>query len=171
MIILETDRLKIFPITYVQVIMYKDNKSELEKQLGFNVSGTELTDHLKAMLEKKMLTNLSGKTDNFIFNTLWLIADKKNNMLVADFGIKGNPDDKGEIELGYGTHSKFQNKGYMTEAIKGFILWASEREDIKQIMVETDKVNLASIRIVQKNNFIKYKETQDSYFWILQSKK
>lgn len=162
---IETDRLKIFPLTYEQVVKYRDCKNDLEKELVLNESKCELPNYLKMMIGKKILPNLSGKKENFIYSTIWLVIDKIENIIVADFGIKGDPKEDGEIELGYGTHSIFQNKGYMTEAINGFLKWASEKDEVKLIFVETDKVNVASIKVVEKNNFEKFKETDNSLWW------
>ncbi|MEO6694966.1 MAG: GNAT family N-acetyltransferase [Ignavibacteria bacterium] len=162
---IETDRLKIFPLSYKQILKYKDYKNELESELELNRSNFKLPLHLRKMIEKKILPQLAGKKEDFIFNTLWIIVDKKENLIVGDFGIKGSPNLLGEIEMGYGTHYPFQNKGYMTEAIKGFLRWTSTISEVKFILAETDKINIASIKVVEKNNFKMFKESKNSQWW------
>lgn len=49
----------------------------------------------------------------------------------------------------------------MTETISGLIHWSKNRGDIKAIKAVTDRVNLSSIQVLQKNNF-KISEQDDN---------
>lgn len=168
---IETERLKIIPLTYDEVIQYKDQKNELEKKSGLIESNSEHAAQFIEMLEKKLLPLLKDKKEDYIFNTIWLAADKKEKVIVCDFGIKGSPDMNNEIEIGYGTQKHYQNRGYMTEAIKGFIKWVNSRKDISAVIAETDKENVPSVKVLEKNNFIKFKETDNAYWWKKENEK
>lgn len=168
---IETKRLKIFPLNYEQVVKYIENKSELEKKFGLNQSNWLLPEHLIKMLKIKMLPVLKEKckdnseTEKFMFNTIWLAVDKIINAIVGDFGVKGDPNEEGEIEIGYGTQSGFQNKGYMTEMIGGFVSFAEKRKEVKYIIAETNKDNHPSIRVLEKNNFEVFLRGETSRWW------
>ncbi|HMS63794.1 MAG TPA: GNAT family N-acetyltransferase [Ignavibacteria bacterium] len=168
---IETARLKIFPLTYEQVLKYKDHKIELEKELGINKSNWEHSSEVMEMFEMRLIPRLKKNVDNIIFNSLWLIIDKGNNVIVADIGIKGipvlniNDNGKSEVEIGYGTKPQFQGKGYMTEAVDGFIKWAIGRTDIDTVLATTEFQNISSIRVLEKNGFEKFDEVENEFCW------
>jgi len=56
----------------------------------------------------------------------------------------------------------------MTEFVGGMINWARTQPLVKSITASTDKTNTASIRVLQKNNFIKIGETETSFHWKFQ---
>ncbi len=168
---IETERLKIIPLTYEEVILYKSNRNELENNLGLKESNSQHTGQFIEMLEDKLLPLLKDKKDDYIFYTIWLATDKIENAIVCDFGIKGIPDINNEIEIGYGTQEQYKGRGYMTEAIRGFINWVSCREDIRAVIAETDKGNIPSVRVLEKNDFSMYKETEAAYWWRKENEK
>lgn len=172
MIVIETQRLKIFPLKYEQVVKYIENKNELERELELLESSWELPEHLVKMLKIKMLPVLKLKcekencnVEDYMFNTIWLAVDKSKKAIVGDFGVKGDPDESGEIEIGYGTESSFQNKGYMTEMIGGLIDLAKNLKEVRYIIAETNNDNIPSIRVLEKNNFELYQSDDKSKWW------
>jgi [ribosomal protein S5]-alanine N-acetyltransferase len=80
----------------------------------------------------------------------------------------GEPNAAGEIEIGYGTYAEFQNKGFMTEAVGGMICWAKSQLDVRSIIASTDRINIASYTVLEKNGFVKAGETAEMYAWKLE---
>jgi len=60
-------------------------------------------------------------------------------------------------------YTEFQNKGFMTEIIEGIIGWVKTEINVKSIIASTEKTNLASAKVLKKNNFIKSGETDDLF--------
>jgi RimJ/RimL family protein N-acetyltransferase len=87
--------------------------------------------------------------------------------MVGDLCFVGEPDAKGEVEIGYGTYEEFRKMGYMTEAVGGMIKWAQKQADIRSIIASTGKTNIDSFSVLERNNFIKSGETETLYHWIL----
>ena len=56
----------------------------------------------------------------------------------------------------------------MTEILSGLIKWAKAQQLVKAILASTDKVNIASSRVLEKNNFIKIGETEALINWKLE---
>ena len=56
-------------------------------------------------------------------------------------------------------------KGFMTEALSGIIEWAKTQLEIKSIVASTDKTNIASFRVLEKNIFVKIGETESLFNW------
>lgn len=149
------------------MLKYIKNDHSLEAELKLNNSSMVLSPLLKEALEKSILPSLKDKNKNHLFSTLWTVIDKDENRSVADVCFQGEPNDKGEIEIGYGTYEQFKGKGYMTEAVQGMINWAKKQEKIKAIIASTDKKNVASYTILVKNDFKKNGESEEQFNWHL----
>jgi RimJ/RimL family protein N-acetyltransferase len=87
--------------------------------------------------------------------------------MVGDICMVGEPNSEGEIEIGYGTYDEFQNKGFMTEIVGGIIELAKNQSNVKTIIASTNKTNIASFKVLQKNRFIKIGENETLFNWKL----
>jgi len=163
---IETIRLKVIPLTYNQLVLYLSAEDKFEKEHGLAVTGRVVALEVKDIVERFTLPWMKlAYEDNYLFYTFWIVIDKTSEIIVAELGFKGIPNNKGEIEIGYGTMPDQQGKGYMTEAVAGMIQWAAGRADVEYILAETDENNYASIRIVQKNGFIPYNKKGEMLWW------
>lgn len=88
--------------------------------------------------------------------------------MVADLCFTGEPNSEGEIEIGYGTYENQRGKGYISEAVGGMVEWTKSQQGIKSIIASTEKTNIASYKVLQKNNFIRTEENELLYHWKLQ---
>jgi ribosomal-protein-alanine N-acetyltransferase len=86
---------------------------------------------------------------------------------LADVCFQGEPNEQGEIEIGYGTYDQHQGKGYMTEVVQGMLHWAAKQENVRAIIASTDKTNIASYIILEKNGFKKVSESEEQFNWRL----
>ena len=163
----ETNRLRLIPLTYDQLIKYGRVDYSLERELGLQEISRSISSDLLEPLEQTILMNVANPNKNYLYSTLWIMILKTENKIVGDLCFKGEPNSEGEIEIGYGTYENFRNEGYMTEAVSGIINWAVVQPGIKSIIAETEKSNLASFRILEKNNFKKYRETEFMFWWKL----
>jgi ribosomal-protein-alanine N-acetyltransferase len=76
-------------------------------------------------------------------------------ILCGSVGFKGPPDVQGMAEVGYSVLPEFQGQGLATEMVAGIIRWAKRQPQAKQIEAETNIDNEASIRVLEKNDFIR----------------
>ncbi len=150
----ETERLVILPLNYEQLDLYLQANGRLEKLLHLKDEGRTISPDVKEMVSTFTLPKLKrAGPANYLFFTFWIVVEKKMRTIVAELGFKGEPNEKGEVEIGYGTMPGQRGKGYMTEAVGGMIGWARNHSAIKYILAETDEKNTASVKIVQKNKF------------------
>ena len=163
----ETERLVLKPLTYSQLIKYTRNDNSLEEELNLNNVSRTMSPELKAALEFTILPNVADDSKNYLFSTLWTAILKTENIMIGDLCFVGEPNDEGEIEIGYGTYDGFMGKGFMSEAVGGMIQWARDQKSVVSIFAETDKSNIASFSVLEKNNFIKYGEAENTYLWRL----
>lgn len=163
---IETERLHLFPLTVPQLHLYLKANDELEKALDLTPFGRTIAPQVKDMVAKFTLPNMEKATGNdYLFYTFWLVVDKQSRLIVAELGFKGPPVMEGRVEIGYGTMPTQQNKGYMTEAVKGLLQWAAGRGDVNTVLAETHALNKASIRVVEKNGFTQFDQKGEMLWW------
>lgn len=168
---IETERLILQPLTYDQLVKYTKCDNSLEAELNLNDTSRTISPELKEAFEQTILPNVADKSKNYLYSTLWTGISKAENKMVGDLCIVGEPNGKGEIEIGYGTYDEFQGKGFMTEIVAGIIEWTKTQQVVKSIVASTDKKNVASFKVLEKNNFIKIGETETLLNWKLELKK
>ncbi len=164
---IETARLILKPLTYDQLVKYIRCDHSLEAELNLNRTSRTISAELKEALEQTILPNVADVSKNYVYNTLWTAISKEENKMIGDLCIVGEPNADGEIEIGYGTYDEFQGKGLMTELVGGIIEWTKTQQSVYAIVASTDKTNMASFKVLKKNNFIKTGENETSFTWKL----
>ena len=81
----------------------------------------------------------------------WYLALAEERIVIGSGGFKGRPDADGMVEVGYSVMHAYQRRGYCTEAIGALIAWAFSHAEVSTVRAETDAVNIASQRVMQKN--------------------
>ena len=163
--LIETKRLYIRPLTCNQVLKYLAMDHSLELELGCLPASRPISSELKEAIEQTILPNLSNPDKNYLFCTLWSLISKKERQLVGDICIMDEPDKEGIIEIGYGVHDRFRGQGLMTEGVSGIINWAREQPHVRFVRADTDKSNMASIKILERNGFKSTSESTKSISW------
>lgn len=162
---IETTRLLLKPLTCSQLVKYLKCDSSLENELNLNPTSRAISPELKEALEQTILPNVADAGKNYLFSTLWTIILKSEQKMVGDLCFYGEPNPEGEIEIGYGTYSEFENRGLMTEALGGMINWAQTQPNVLAITASTEKVNEPSQKVLLKNDFTKVGETETMWKW------
>jgi RimJ/RimL family protein N-acetyltransferase len=164
---IETERLILIPLTHGQLIKYVKLDNSLETELNLNETSRTISPELMEALEQTILPNVADPNKNYLFSTLWTVILKKENKMVGDLCFVGEPNEEGEVEIGYGTYEEFRKRGFMTEAVGAMIKWAGKQPGIRSIIASTMKSNIDSFSVLEKNNFIKSGETETLYNWRL----
>lgn len=79
----------------------------------------------------------------------------RDNRLVGDCGFLDQPDHFGKVEIGYSVVSEERCKGYASEMVK-MVTDMAFSKGVKTIMARTEVSNRASIRVLEKCDFIPY---------------
>jgi [ribosomal protein S5]-alanine N-acetyltransferase len=164
---IKTERLILKPLSYEQLKKYIRLDNSLETELNLNETSRTISPELKEALEQTILPNVADTSKNYLFSTLWTVISTEENKMVGDLCFVGEPNTEGEVEIGYGTYEEFRKRGFMTEAVAGIIKWAEKQPNIRSIIASTDKSNIDSYSILERNNFIKSGETETNYNWRL----
>jgi len=158
MLELTTERLRIIPLDIENYRLYIENPNKMEENLGLNITNKVWYEPVKNA-HKYRIKKVIENSDQYLWETSWIVVSKEENCEVASIMIKGYPNKNGEVIIGYGTENAYQNKGYMTEAVEGLIKWIFANLDALSVVADTDKTNIASHRVLVKNEFTKCNET------------
>jgi [ribosomal protein S5]-alanine N-acetyltransferase len=162
---LQTTYLHIIPLTKVQLSKYSLTDYSLENTLNVTTIPRMVPEHLKHVIKNKIMPFLHDTTKDPLYYTFWTIISKQENVMVADCCFKGEPNANREIEIGYGTYPNFEGKGFMTEAVGELVRWAFEQPNVQSVTAQTAQSNIASQKILQKNNFVQYGQTDENILW------
>lgn len=168
--VIETVRLRIVPLTAEQFRLLLIGVDRMETEMGLIPSGECLDKHTQQAMEYQYEKALSDP-DNFIWLTNRQIILKSENKAIASANFKNSPLENTCVEIGYGTNTRYRNKGYMTEAVQAMCEWALSQPGVKSVTAETEKGNIASHRILQKCGFVNYQKNKSSLWWKLDSVK
>ena len=164
---IETQRLVLKPLTHEQLIKYVKADHSLEAELQVNKTTMTISPELKDALERVIMPSVANPQNNYLYSTLWTVIDKAQNTMVGDICFFGAPNENGEVEIGYGTYEDFRGKRYMIDAVAAIVEWAKSQPSIKAVLASTDKSNVASYTILQRNDFSKSGETDELFNWRL----
>ena len=91
---------------------------------------------------------------------LWGLCLKETNELIGDCGlVKQNVDGVTEVEIGYHVNKKYWSRGYATEAARACKEYGFHQLNMNKLISIIDPRNSPSIRVAEKNGFIKEKES------------
>jgi RimJ/RimL family protein N-acetyltransferase len=165
---IETERLILKPLSYDELVKHLKSPDELAKDYGLIPSESLIDKETQDAILNDLLPNLSDEKKDPLFYTMWIVIEKSKNAIIGGICFHGEPDENGEVEIGYGTDDDYRNRGYMTETITGLIRWLKDNTKVKIIKAETDSSNKSSIRVLEKNDFRIFQQIDNSLIFKLE---
>lgn len=159
---IETQRLFIKPLTAEELKKHLDSPSGLARELGFIPSQSPMDEETKDAIRSHLLPHIEDTTKDMHFYTMWIIVEKAEKAIVGGICFHGEPDESGEVEIGYGMDEAYRNKGYMTETIAGLIRWIGQNTGVRSIIANTGSTNLSSVNVLEKNGFKRIQQHDDT---------
>lgn len=146
MIKLETKHLILYPLTAQRIKdILNDEPLEYSTKIWLTPDNTTLLTWMLEELYAFMPPKLGF--------TSWIFIEKSSNEVIGDGGYKGNPDDSGQVEIGYEIIESKRKLGYATEAIDALLNWALTQQEIKTIIAKCHYENLPSQGLLDKMGF------------------
>jgi RimJ/RimL family protein N-acetyltransferase len=165
MFFIESERLKMIPLTHQLLQLLHSTRAAMEKSLGLNISNMQVDAFYANEVEDAMLNFWLPKTlahpEAYKWYTSWEIVLRSTNTIIGGMGFAGEPNEMGEAEIGYMIDQQYQNKGYASEALKLLTNWAFGHEKVEAIIVHTYEDNLPSRKILTKNGFVEIDRKED----------
>ena len=135
---LKTKRLNIYPAS----------DEEMQCEIA-----EEKVPELKAAYQE-MLDGCVAHPDEREWYALWIAElNDGTGTEIGNLSFKGISEE-GTVEIGYGTNSGYEGKGYMTEAVSAVVQWAKKQPCVRRIEAETEAGNPGSRRVLEKAGFV-----------------
>lgn len=162
---IETQRLSLIPLTERQLNLWIENIAALECELGCIYRAEPLTGIFLDIV-KQQYEIVKKDSSNYLYHTFWFIIHKVDRVVVGSADFKNIPNEKGEVEIGYGLGKEFEHNGYMTETVNAMCEWALSQKAVSCVIAETERDNRASHRVLERCNFRLYKQ-EENLWWKL----
>lgn len=163
-----TNRVRLIPLTIPQLQELAATKQLAttmpDIRLATDVADAAVINAVKIKLEKMLELDAA----DYNWQTYWLILHLADNVGIGTIGFKSPPDIKGRAEVGYGLVEQYRNQGLMSEALEAMLTWAFKQDNCKYVCAKTHKTNPASKKVLEKNGFSIYYETEMEISWRLQ---
>jgi [ribosomal protein S5]-alanine N-acetyltransferase len=150
---IETIRLLIKPLSCDELRRHVEDPNRLADDMELAPSTSLSEKEAREAIQNDLLPNLIDPDKDPYFYTMWIVIEKCKKAIIGGICFHGEPDDNGEVEIGYGTDRDYMNKGYMTETINGIILWLKKNKKARIIKAVTDSSNISSLKVLEKNGF------------------
>jgi ribosomal-protein-alanine N-acetyltransferase len=160
---IHTDRLMLVPVTLeITKSLLTGSIKELEK-LGIKTDekwpGEDTMDILPIVNSQLEINKLPSGFE------LWMIIKKENKNVIGDIGFWGKPNEKCEVEIGFGLVEHERGKGYGYESVKAILDWVSFQDSVKVVKADCLIDNYPSARILKKAGMKEIYHDDDLIYW------
>lgn len=94
-----------------------------------------------------------------------MVSLNEQNTMIGALMIKGVSDAKGDVIVGYGINSDYQQKGYASEALNSLKDWIFSDPRVNAIFGDTDIDNIASHKVLINAGAVNFLEKNDTIWW------
>jgi RimJ/RimL family protein N-acetyltransferase len=144
---LDTTRLTLLPVTPELLVALREHERVAELT-GAAVPDGWPDDELAALLAQ--YEDWVAADESVVGYGPWLVVVRDRAAVAGSAGFVGKPNEHGEIELGYGIHPAFRNRGYASEAARALVDWGLTQPGVERVLATCDAENHASIRVLEK---------------------
>lgn len=162
---IDTPRLILMPLTLEQLALHVANDQRLEQSLGLQKGHRAVVEPVLSVITHFTIPRLRDPKNDPLFHTMWVAIDRQTKQIVAEAKFKGEPDETGTVEIGYGTYPGYQRQGYMTEMVGNMVDWAGQQPDVWRVVADTDVENVASQKVLEKNQFQLFDRIETMLWW------
>ncbi len=149
---IETERLRIVPLTPPQLALWTEDLPRLEAELACRYDAEPVEGLFRDIVRGQAQKAAQAPRD-YLWHTFWFLVRKSDAVVVGAIDFKDVPSPVGEVEIGYGLGKPYEHQGYMTEAVRAFCDWALAQPGVRHVIAETDLDGLASQAILRRCGF------------------
>jgi len=160
-----TDRLIIIPVTFEITQSLLDGSSKEIEKLGIKTDKewpTKDTKDILPIINKSFKNNRVPSGFEF-----WMIVKKENMHVVGDIGFHGKPNEKCEVEVGFGLVEHERGNGLGFEALKAIMNWTNSQDSVEVIKADCLINNKPSARILEKVGMKEFNRDKNLIYWEL----
>jgi len=94
----------------------------------------------------------------------WLVL--LDGVVIGDCGTHSPPDERGDVEIGYGLAAAFRGQGYGTELVRGLAAWQLAQPGVRRVTAGVDAANVPSWRALERAGFGCESEEDGKRFYV-----
>lgn len=158
----DNENIILFPLVKDEIALLKNDKEYFENYLNLKYEADFEFDEDGWM--QKQFKMFKKSRSKLPWCSIWVITSAKDKAIVGTINFKNSPYKTKIVEVGYFVNPKYRNNGYATTALNLFSNWAFNNK-VRKIVAETDKDNLASQKVLEKNAFVVDKKENNSIFY------
>lgn len=156
MFYIETERLRLIPLTHEQLQLLAKSRIAMESALGLCSSSMKIDPIFEREMADALyhfwLPQTKLNPEKFEWYTSWEIILKETNTTIGGVGFGGYPE-SGTTEIGFMIDSNHHGKGYAYEALKALVSWAFENSDAQNIVARTEIANTEAQKLLMRTGF------------------
>jgi ribosomal-protein-alanine N-acetyltransferase len=144
---LETERLELVAFTQ-ELLGVLDDRYAAERLLDARLPDGWPDDELEPLLE--LYAQWLADDLRTLGYGPWVAIAKDERAVAGSAGFVGRPKADGSVEIGFGIHPDFRNRGYASEAAATLVRWVLEQPGVAKVVSRCDPANAASVRVHEK---------------------
>ncbi|MDO4567803.1 MAG: GNAT family N-acetyltransferase [Clostridia bacterium] len=148
---INTERLRLMPLTAEELALWSSDCGKFEMALHIKYCGEPVAGDFISFV-KTAMENIRKDSQSSLFNTIWLIVRKRDNVAMGELAFYGPPNQQGEVEIGYGLNESFWGNGYMAEAVHAVAKWGLTNSAVHSVIAITDN-NPKSEKTLERAGF------------------
>lgn len=153
---IRTERLELIPATLDILRSDLADRSRLAELLDAEIPASWPPPMLTPDVLNEFIRIRSDGSDPLCITWYWVLDEGfGKRSLVGSGGIASLPVAKNGVFIGYSVLSRFWNRGYATEAVRGLIPVLFAVPSIRRILATTNPDLPASIRVLEKAGFVR----------------
>lgn len=114
-----------------------------------------IRDNYKSVEDAEKFISLINKNIRTNESILWAIELKHEKKLIGTICLWNIKRENFRAEIGFELHPAYQKRGLMNEAIKPVLEYGFAKMNLHTIAGVVDPENSASIKLMEKNNFVR----------------
>src|SRR3990172_4922461 len=145
--VLDTTHLRLLPYSPWHWLALFDGIRPFEEAFGLPAA-EGLRDFGEAgEVSPALLAPLRTATGADVWVHGFAIVPREHTAVIGSAGFKGPADEEGIVEIGYGIVSKYQGRGYATEAAAALVMFAFGSDGVRLVRAHTKAAANASTRV------------------------
>jgi RimJ/RimL family protein N-acetyltransferase len=162
---LETERLDIVPFSRA-LLDAIDDPAVAARLIGASIPPGWPEDELSQLLE--IVAPWLAESSEWLGYGPWVVISRHENSVVGSAGFLGSPNEDGAIELGFGIHQDFRNRGYAAEAAGALVGWGLAQRSVDKIVAKCRVDNAPSVRVLEKIGMTPLAECDGMLHWAIE---
>jgi [ribosomal protein S5]-alanine N-acetyltransferase len=159
---LETERVTLVPFT-PEFIDALDRPDEAQRMLGVAIPDEWPDEELSGLVA--LYADWVRDDPSAVGYGPWIVIACEENAVVGSAGFIGKPDAQRTVELGFGTHVDYRNRGYASEAAQALTEWGLKQPGVERLIAKCDADNLPSVRVLKKIGMKHVGNANDQLLW------